>query len=125
MKTLHTKGRGLKESEIFRSKGDEDTCNRRRVFCVRLGISCTLEGAGYKVMSAENGIEGIKLFEKEHFDIVITDLKLPGADGIKVLKSVKNISHDAGVIVITAFADVKTAVEAMKEGAYDYISKPF
>ncbi|PIX87257.1 MAG: two-component system response regulator, partial [Nitrospirae bacterium CG_4_10_14_3_um_filter_44_29] len=94
-------------------------------FSIRLGISCTLEGAGYKVMSAENGIEGIKLFEKEHFDIVITDLKLPGADGIEVLKSVRDISHDAGVIIITAFADVKTAVEAMKEGAYDYISKPF
>ena len=92
---------------------------------VRLGISCTLEGAGYKVVSAENGMEGIRLFEKESFDVVVTDLRLPGADGIEVLKAIKNISPDTGVIVITAFADVKTAVEAMREGAYDYISKPF
>lgn len=92
---------------------------------VRLGISCTLEGEGYKVKTAENGINGIGLFEKESFDIVITDLRLPGADGIEVLKSVKNISPDTGVIMITAFADVKTAVEAMKQGAYDYLSKPF
>ncbi|HCL81072.1 MAG TPA: two-component system response regulator, partial [Nitrospiraceae bacterium] len=92
---------------------------------VRLGISCTLEKAGYRVMAADNGIDGIRLFETEHFDIVITDLRLPGANGIEVLKSIKNISSDTGVIIITAFADVKTAVEAMREGAYDYISKPF
>lgn len=92
---------------------------------VRLGISCTLEEAGHQVATSDNGIAGIKLFEKENFDVVITDLKLPGVDGIEVLKSIKEISPDTGVIVITAFADVKTAVEAMKEGAYDYISKPF
>ncbi|RJQ52167.1 MAG: sigma-54-dependent Fis family transcriptional regulator [Nitrospiraceae bacterium] len=92
---------------------------------VRLGISCTLEGAGYKAKTADDGIDGIRLFEKENFDIVVTDLRLPGADGIEVLKSVKSLSPDTGVIVITAFANVKTAVEAMKEGAYDYISKPF
>ncbi len=92
---------------------------------VRLGTSCTLENAGYRVTAADNGLDGIRLFEKEHFDIVITDLRLPGANGIEVLKSIKNISPDTGVIIITAFADVKTAVEAMKEGAYDYISKTF
>lgn len=92
---------------------------------VRLGIACTLEGAGYQVEAADNGLEGIRLFERKHFDIVITDLRLPGADGIGVLKSVKGISPETGVIIITAFADVKTAVDAMKEGAYDYISKPF
>jgi len=94
-------------------------------FSVRLGISYTLEGAGYKVISAIDGSKGIKIFGEESFDIVITDLRLPGADGIEVLKFVKSISSDTGVIVMTAFADVKTAVEAMKEGAYDYISKPF
>lgn len=92
---------------------------------VRLGISCTLEGAGYKVSTEDSGINGIRHFEREDFDIVITDLRLPGANGIEVLKSVKSISPDAGVILITAFADVRTAVEAMREGAYDYISKPF
>jgi DNA-binding NtrC family response regulator len=92
---------------------------------VRLGISCTLEGDGYKIAASDNGNDGIRLFEKEGFDVVVTDLRLPGADGIEVLKAVKKISPDTGVIVITAFADVKTAVEAMREGAYDYISKPF
>ncbi len=92
---------------------------------MRLGLSYTLESNGYRIATAENGIDGIKLFEKESFDIVITDLRLPGANGIEVLKSIKNISHDTGVIIITAFADVKNAVEAMREGAYDYISKPF
>jgi len=92
---------------------------------VRLGISYTLDEAGHKVFTEEDGVDGIKLFEKKDFDVVITDLRLPGADGIEVLKSVKEISPDVGVIVITAFADVKTAVSAMKEGAYDYISKPF
>lgn len=92
---------------------------------VRLGITCTLESAGHEVKTAESGTGGITAFEKEDFDIVITDLRLPGADGIEVLKSVKSVSSDTGVIIITAFADVKTAVDAMKEGAYDYISKPF
>ena len=92
---------------------------------VRLGLSCTLEGAGYRIATAENGMNGIKLFEKGDFDVVVTDLRLPGADGMEVLKSIKNTAPDAGVIMITAFADVKTAVEAMREGAYDYISKPF
>ncbi|OGW21391.1 MAG: two-component system response regulator [Nitrospirae bacterium GWB2_47_37] len=92
---------------------------------IRLGLSCVLEDAGHKVASADNGTEGIRLFEKESFDMVITDLRLPGANGIKVLKAVKGISPDTGVIIITAFAEVKTAVEAIKSGAYDYISKPF
>ncbi len=92
---------------------------------MRLGISLTLDNAGYDVKVAEDGIAGIKIFREEGFDIVITDLKLPGPDGIEVLKSVKGISSDTGVIIITAFAEVKTAVEAMREGAYDYVAKPF
>ncbi|MBI5408984.1 MAG: sigma-54-dependent Fis family transcriptional regulator, partial [Nitrospirae bacterium] len=92
---------------------------------MRIGLSYTLENKGYKIATAENGADGMMLFGKEGFDIVITDLRLPNADGIEVLKSIKNASPDTGVIIITAFADVKNAVEAMKEGAYDYISKPF
>jgi len=92
---------------------------------MRVGLSCTLENKGYKIVTAENGADGLQLFAKEGFEIVITDLRLPGADGIEVLKSIKSTSPDTGVIIITAFADVKNAVEAMKEGAYDYISKPF
>lgn len=92
---------------------------------MKLGLSYTLENRGCRIAAAESGTDGIKLFEKEQFDIVITDLRLPGANGIEVLKHIKNLSPDTGVIIITAFADVKDAVLAMKEGAYDYISKPF
>ncbi len=92
---------------------------------VSLGISYTLEDEGHQVVSTENGIDGIKLFNEEDIDIVITDLKLPGFNGIEVLKSIKKISPGTGVIVITGYAEIKTAVEAMRQGAYDYISKPF
>ncbi|MDA8106375.1 MAG: sigma-54 dependent transcriptional regulator, partial [Nitrospiraceae bacterium] len=92
---------------------------------MRLGLFHALKADGYKVKAAASGTEGIKLVEGESFDIVITDLRLPDTSGIDVLKAVKDISQDTGVIVITAFAEVKTAVEAMRKGAYDYISKPF
>lgn len=123
----------INKSSGMETSGTDERLNSRGMkvlliedeLSVRLGITCTLEGAGYRVKAAENGIAGINLFEKEDFEIVITDLRLPGVDGLGVLRSVKATSPDAGVIVITAFADVKTAVEAMKEGAYDYISKPF
>jgi DNA-binding NtrC family response regulator len=92
---------------------------------VSLGISYTLENEGYQVVSTDNGREGIRLFNQEDIDIVITDLKLPDISGIEVLKSIKKASPETGVIVITGYAEVKTAVEAMREGAYDYISKPF
>lgn len=92
---------------------------------MRLGLAHSLTTKGYKVKTAENGAEGIRLFEGESFDIVITDLRLPNSNGIEVLKSTKNISPETGVILITAFAEVKTAIQAMKEGAFDYLSKPF
>ena len=92
---------------------------------MRLGLMHALKMAGYKVRTAENGNEGIRLAEKDFFDIVVTDLRLPGADGLEILRRVRTFSPDTGFIVITAFAEVKTAVEAMKEGAYDYLSKPF
>ena len=92
---------------------------------VSLGISYTLENAGYQVVSTDNGSDGIRLFNEEDVDIVITDLRLPGLNGIEVLKSIKNTSPETGVFVITGYAEIKTAVEAMREGAYDYISKPF
>ena len=92
---------------------------------MRLGLAHSLKSQGYSVKAVADGAEGIHLIGTESFDVVVTDLKLPGANGIEVLKAVKSASFDAGVMIITAFADVKTAVEAMKEGAYDYIAKPF
>ena len=115
----------IMETKITNSPGGIKVLLIEDELSVRLGITYTLEGARYVVKTVENGADGIRLFENEDFDIVITDLRLPGPDGIEILKFVKSISPDTGVIVVTAFADVKTAVEAMKEGAYDYISKPF
>ena len=92
---------------------------------MRLGLAHTLREAGYAVTTAETGDEGIGKIRCGQFDLVITDLRMPGADGFEVLKAVSETSAEVGVIVITAFADVKSAVEAMKCGAYDYLAKPF
>lgn len=74
---------------------------------------------------SENGDRAIEIFQKNPFDLVITDLRLPGRDGLSVLKEVKSRTPDVGVIIITAFAEIKTAVQAIKDGAFDYIAKPF
>lgn len=92
---------------------------------MRLGMSHYLSTAGYNVSEAFSGEEAIERLNKERFDVVITDLRLPGQDGLSILRHVKSISSDTGVIIITAFAEVKTAVQAIKEGAFDYLSKPF
>lgn len=80
---------------------------------------------GYEVATAENGKEGLREMRKRPFDLVLTDLKMPGMDGIEVLKSAKEVSPEAEVIIITGYGTVKTAVEALQHGAYDYIEKPF
>ena len=92
---------------------------------MRLGLAHSLGEAGYAVTTAETGDEGIERIRREPFDLVITDLRMPGADGFEVLKAATETETETGVIVITAFAEVKSAVDAMKRGAYDYIAKPF
>ncbi len=84
-----------------------------------------LEGEGHEVATASDGLEGISCIEKDIFDLVITDMKMPKADGFEVLKRIKEISPDTIVVMITAFGNIETAIEAMKLGAYDYINKPF
>lgn len=92
---------------------------------MRLGMRHFLASSGFTVRACEDGAEGISTMEKESFDLVITDLKLPRYDGLMVLKHVKTMAPQTGVIIMTAYADVKTAVQAIKEGAFDYIAKPF
>lgn len=84
-----------------------------------------LRKAGYDVTPASDGREGLALFSPEKFDLVVTDLKMPAVDGMEVLETVRRISPETPVLVITAFGNVETAVEAMKRGAYDFIGKPF
>ena len=88
-------------------------------------LRITLRKEGYRVSTASNPFEALDLISKELFDLVITDIKMPQMDGIELLKRIKALNSNIPVIMITAYASVDTAVEAMKEGAYDYISKPF
>jgi DNA-binding NtrC family response regulator len=85
----------------------------------------TLESEGYSVIPARDGIDGIRHLKEGKFDLVLTDLKLPKKSGIDILKASKEENHLIPVIVMTAFGSVETAVEAMKEGAFDFITKPF
>ena len=88
-------------------------------------LSIMLTRAGYAVTIAMDGEEAIELLQKEIFDLVITDLRMPKVDGMEVLKAVKSASPETVVLIITAFATADSAVEAMKQGAYDYLTKPF
>ncbi len=92
---------------------------------IRLSMLDALKAVGYEVRSAATGQEGIGLLNKEVFEIVITDLRLPGAGGLDLLQVCKQRSPRTEVIVITAHGSVETAVAAMRLGAYDYITKPF
>jgi two-component system NtrC family response regulator len=85
----------------------------------------TLSEAGYRVLVAANGMEGLAVFTREAPTVVITDIQMPVLSGYEVLRRIKEERPDTLVIVITAFGTVENAVEAMKEGAYDYITKPF
>ncbi len=84
-----------------------------------------LRKAGYEVTAASDGEEGLGLFSSTKYDLVVTDIKMPGISGIEVLRRVRGQAPDVPVLVLTAFGNVETAVEAMKEGAYDFIGKPF
>ena len=87
-------------------------------------LSISLRAEGYEVVTALSGEEGIDVFQKESPDIVITDIKMPGMDGIEVLEKIKEIEPDAQVIIITGHGDIDNAVEALKYGASDFINKP-
>lgn len=77
------------------------------------------------VTSRNNGLDAIEEIRKKNFDLILTDLMMPGANGIEVLKTAKEIDEGVHVIIITGFASLETAMEAIRKGAYDYITKPF
>jgi len=88
-------------------------------------LDIMLKKEGYKVSLASNGEEVINLIDNDLFDLVLLDIRMPKLDGISALKRIKSISPETIVIMITAYASADTAIKAMKEGAYDYITKPF
>lgn len=92
---------------------------------MRLSMVDALEAVGYDVHAAASGTEGVDAIWQKSFDLVITDLRLPGTDGMTVLKAAKDKDPRTEVVVITAHGSVETAVGAMKMGAVDYITKPF
>lgn len=88
-------------------------------------LDIMLKKEGYKVSLASNGEEVLKYIDKDIFDLVLLDIRMPKMDGITVLRKIKSTSPETVVIMITAYASADTAIKAMKEGAYDYITKPF
>ena len=88
-------------------------------------LDIMLKKEGYKVSLASNGEEVVKLVDNDLFDLVLLDIRMPKLDGISALKKIKAIAPETVVIMITAYASADTAIKAMKEGAYDYITKPF
>ncbi|MCX7913800.1 MAG: response regulator [Thermodesulfovibrionales bacterium] len=79
----------------------------------------------YEVVSTSNPYEALEWIKKDGFDLVITDLKMPGLDGMEILKTIRERDEDVPVIIITAYGTVESAIEAMSMDAFDFITKPF
>jgi len=89
----------------------------------RIGLKAGLQH-GYDIVLAKDGFEALAFIHKSVVDLVLTDLKMPGMDGLELLKQITQQEHHIPVILLTAYGSVETAVHAIKEGAYDYVSKP-
>ncbi|MBI5189353.1 MAG: response regulator [Nitrospirae bacterium] len=90
----------------------------------REGLSKILTREGYEVETAANGREAIDLIKRQNFDLVITDMRMPLVDGFEVLREIKKMDDSVGVIMITAYGEVESYLEAMNLGAFEYINKP-
>lgn len=92
---------------------------------MRMALSESLESCGYEICTSGDGADALNKFQDDRFRIVITDMRMPKMSGMEVLRGIKKISPQTPVIVITAYGTVNTAIKAMKEGASDFIMKPF
>ena len=90
----------------------------------RYSVSKTLQRVGYVVSEAASGEEALDLIKGQHYDVVLTDIRMPGLDGVELLRRIKEEAPDAIVILMTAYASLGTAVEALRLGAHDYLIKP-
>ena len=89
-------------------------------------IKMIIEGySDHQVTATNNPLEVAEILSKERFDLIITDLKMPGMDGMEVLELAKEYDKDALILMVTAFGSLESAEEAVAKGAFDYISKPF
>jgi len=92
---------------------------------LREGLSKLLEGEGYAVIAAETGEEALQILQQSHIDLVLTDMRMPGMDGIELLKKIRERHGELGVIILTGYGQIESYIEAMNFGAIEYVSKPF
>jgi two-component system response regulator PilR (NtrC family) len=88
-------------------------------------LTVILTNEGYKVKAVQDGVEALKILQEESFPCMITDLKMPNMDGLELVSRAREIVPELGVVVITAYASLQSAVEALRLGAMDYVTKPF
>ena len=91
----------------------------------RQSMADALQSAGHEVLASASAIEALKITDRQAFDVIITDLQMPGMDGLAFIRTLAERRNEAQVVMVTAFASVASAVEAMRFGAFDYIEKPF
>ncbi len=91
---------------------------------IRYSVSKTLQRVGYTVNEAASGEEALEAMKKDRYDVVLTDIRMPGLTGVELLKRIKEVAPDAIVILMTGYASLGTAVEALRLGAHDYLIKP-
>lgn len=92
---------------------------------IREVLSNYLESMNYDVQTAEDGQDALNKYQKGEFDLIISDLLMPNVDGLELLKRVRDMDKDVIFLMITGYPSIETAVDAIKKGAYDYITKPF
>ncbi len=92
---------------------------------IRWSLKDSLEKAGYEILEADSGEAGLEIIKTKNIPLIILDMVLPGENGLNILKKIKRIDDRIQVIMITAFGSIETAVETIKCGAYDYLTKPF
>ncbi|PHX61673.1 MAG: response regulator, partial [Flavobacteriales bacterium] len=98
----------------------EDEAQIRRVLTKILSE----ENDTYSVQEAEDGLQGIELVKNEDFDLILCDIKMPKMDGVEVLEAIKKIKSEIPMVMISGHGDLETAIQTMRLGAFDYISKP-
>ena len=97
----------------------EDDADLQTALCDTLAL------AGYQTETASDGVEALEILRRKMVDMVITDIQMPGMDGHELLKQIKTQWQDLPVMLMTAYGSIQMAVEAMRDGAVDYLSKPF
>jgi len=91
---------------------------------IRYSISKTLQRVGYQVHTAASGEEALEMMQRQDYDVVLTDIRMPGLTGVELLARVKEQAPDAVVILLTGYASLETAIESLRLGAHDYLVKP-